>query len=490
MSSIQVSHLTFGYEGSYDLIFNNVSFSIDTNWKLGLIGRNGKGKTTFLKLLLGMLPYQGKISSGNKHFSYFPFSITQPERLTAELLATMVSDCEFWRLERDLSLLQVAEDCLSRSFSSLSQGERTKILLAALFQQEEAFLLIDEPTNHLDIAGRQILADYLRSKKSFILVSHDRTFLDRSVDHILAINQANIQVQKGNFSSWQQNKVWQDQFEQAEKERLQREIKKLAAATKRTAKWSDQVEKSKTGDGHVDRGYIGAKAAKLAATSKAIAKRQQQALHDKSALLKNTEQKETLRLEALHYSYGPLLEAKDLQLFYSKKPVTAPLSFQVTAGQRWALCGPNGCGKSTLLKLLAGEDIFYQGTYRLARQLVISYVPQDTSFLQGSLRQLAQRSQIEESQLYTILRKMGFSRSQFAANLADYSEGQKKKVLLAKSLCEKAHLYLWDEPLNYLDIISRIQLEELLQAYRPTLVFVEHDAAFCQAVATDRLDFV
>ncbi len=143
-----------------------------------------------------------------------------------------------------------------------------------------------------------------------------------------------------------------------------------------------------------------------------------------------------------------------------------------------------------MFKLLAGEDIFYQGTYRLARQLVISYVPQDTSFLQGSLRQLAQRSQIEESQLYTILRKMGFSRSQFAANLADYSEGQKKKVLLAKSLCEKAHLYLWDEPLNYLDIISRIQLEELLQAYRPTLIFVEHDAAFCQAVATDRLDFV
>lgn len=487
MSSIQVSHLTFGYEGSYDLIFDNVSFSIDTNWKLGLIGRNGKGKTTFLKLLLGAFPYQGKILSGDKRFSYFPFSVTQPERPTAEILTTIVPDCEFWQLERDLSLLQVAEDCLSRPFNSLSQGEQTKILLATLFQQEDTFLLIDEPTNHLDTFARQILANYLNSKKSFILVSHDRTFLDHSVDHILAINQANIQVQKGNFSSWQQNKVWQDQFEMAENRRLQKEIKKLAAATRRTSKWSEQVEKSKIGDGHIDRGYIGAKAAKLAATSKAITRRQQQAVQDKSALLKNVETKETLQLAPLHYPYGTLLEADNLQPFYGIKPVTTPLSFQVTAGQRWALCGPNGCGKSTLLKLLAGADISYQGTYRLARHLIISYVPQDASFLQGTLRQLAQMAQIDESQLHTILRKMGFSRSQFAKDLADYSEGQKKKVLLAKSLCEKAHLYLWDEPLNYIDVISRIQLEELLQACCPTLIFVEHDAAFCQAVATDYL---
>ena len=112
---------------------------------------------------------------------------------------------------------------------------------------------------------------------------------------------------------------------------------------------------------------------------------------------------------------------------------------------------------------------------------------QDTSTLSGSLWDLAERAGIDRSLFLTILRKLDFSRSQFEKDIADFSSGQKKKVLLARSLSERAHLFLWDEPMNFIDALSRVQIEELLTEYRPTMVFVEHDRRFCEAVATRTL---
>ena len=122
----------------------------------------------------------------------------------------------------ELSLLEVGEDVIHRPFETLSNGEQTKVLLAVLFLQDNHFLLIDEPTNHLDVNARKIVSEYLKSKKGFILVSHDRAFLDNCIDHILSINKTNIEVQKGNFSSWLYNKKLQDEYELAENEKLKR----------------------------------------------------------------------------------------------------------------------------------------------------------------------------------------------------------------------------------------------------------------------------
>lgn len=133
-----------------------------------------------------------------------------------------------------------------RPFDSLSNGEQTKVLLATLFIKENSFLLIDEPTNHLDMKARKLVSDYLKSKSGFILVSHDRSFLDNCVDHILSINKTNIEIQKGNFSSWWENKSRQDHFELAENEKLRKDIKRLSDSAKRTGNWSHEVEKTKT----------------------------------------------------------------------------------------------------------------------------------------------------------------------------------------------------------------------------------------------------
>ncbi|MHB8065193.1 MAG: ATP-binding cassette domain-containing protein, partial [Ruminiclostridium sp.] len=246
MSLISVTNLTFAYDGSYDNIFENVSFQIDTDWKLGFTGRNGRGKTTFLNLLLGKYEYRGKIST-NVNFDYFPFEVINKESNTIDIIDNICPDYLHWKVMRELSLLEVTEDVLYRAFDTLSNGEQTKVLLATLFLKENNFLLIDEPTNHLDMNARKIVSDYLSSKSGFILISHDRAFLDNCVDHILSINKTNIEIQKGDFSSWWENKEMQDNFELTENEKLRKDIKHLSAAAKRTSDWSDKIEKIKNG---------------------------------------------------------------------------------------------------------------------------------------------------------------------------------------------------------------------------------------------------
>jgi lincosamide and streptogramin A transport system ATP-binding/permease protein len=487
MSLINVTNLTFAYDGSFDNIFENVSFQLDTDWKLGFTGRNGRGKTTFLNLLLGKYDYSGKITA-HVSFEYFPFQVENKEYLTLDIIEDIIPDYQLWELMREFSLLKVSEDVLYRPFESLSNGEQTKVMLAALFLKENSFLLIDEPTNHLDMHARQLVSDYLNSKSGYILVSHDRAFLDNCVDHILSINKTNIEVQKGNFSDWWENKQRQDNYELTENEKLKKDIKRLSDAAKRTSNWSHAVEKTKNGTlnsgSKVDKGYIGHKAAKMMQRSKSIEQRQQSAIDEKSKLLKNIENQDSLKISQLAYHKNQLVELEKVSIYYGEKLVCSDINFKIEQGERIALAGKNGSGKSSILKLICGENIDHSGTFRKGSQLKISYVSQDTSHLKGNLTDFARDNGIDESLFKSILRKLDFSRVQFEKDISAFSGGQKKKVLIAKSLCEKAHLHIWDEPLNFIDVISRMQIEELLLEHSPTILFVEHDREFCNNIAT------
>lgn len=448
MSLINISNLTFAYDGNADNIFENVSFQIDTDWKLGFTGRNGRGKTTFLNLLLGKYEYKGSISGG-VIFEYFPFEIKDKTLKTIEIIDSLNYDYQMWELEREMSLLDISEDVLYREFNTLSNGEQTKILLAVLFLKEDRFLLIDEPTNHLDIEGREIVAEYLKSKKGFILVSHDRRFLDNCINHILSINKANIEIQKGNFSSWQVNKEMQDNSEIAKNYKLKKDIKRLEQAAKRTSEWSDKKEKKKSKKSYggrapamIDKGFVGAKAAKMMKRSKNLEARQNSALEEKTKLLKNIELSESLKIKPEEYHSNRMVTLDKVSIFYGEKEVCKDVSFTIEKGDRIALRGKNGSGKSTILKLILGEDLKYTGNIYRGSRMKISYVSQETSFLKGKLSDFAKNSGIDESLFRAILRKMDFSREQFDKDLSSYSGGQKKKVLIAKSLCERAHLYV------------------------------------------------
>lgn len=481
MSMIQVEHLSFSYDSQQEMLFDDVSFSMDTDWKLGLVGRNGRGKTTFLSLLMKKYPYQGKIHS-SVSFDYFPFVIEDKEQWTIDVVRSIYPLVEDWQIQRELSYLQVEDDVLWRVFSTLSQGEQTKVLLAILFLKPGNFLLIDEPTNHLDAKARVVLMNYLQRKKGFILVSHDRKVLDGCVDHILAINRHTIEVQSGNYSSWFARFETQQEKEMQEDKRLRKDIRRLKSSAFRTSMWSDKVEASKIGA--ADKGFVGHKSAKMMKRSKNIAKRQQAAIEQKEDLLKNVEEMENLQMKPLPHPASVLVSFDEVCPLYDGRIVGKPQSFQIEKEQRVFLDGKNGCGKSSLLKLLVDLKRSHNGKIDCASNLIVSYVSQDTSFLQGTLAQYAKQYGIDETLYKTLLRKMGFERWLFDQEIQSYSDGQKKKVMLARSLCEQAHLYIWDEPLNFIDIYTRMQIEKMILSSQATMLIVEHDIAFRENVAT------
>ena len=262
----------------------------------------------------------------------------------------------------------------------------------------------------------------------------------------------------------------------------------MQQSAKRTSVWSDKVEASKFGVQSsglkADRGYVGHKAAKMMKRSKTIEARQQQAIEQKSSLLKNVERAENLKLFPLRYHTDTLVTFSEVAPVYADKLACAPVSFTVQQGERIVLEGKNGSGKSSLLKLLVGELSEHVGTVKIGSGLLISYVPQDTSHLSGGLSDFVKMHCLDESLFKAILHKMDFMQIQFAKDMKEFSSGQKKKVLLAKSLCEQAHLYVWDEPLNYIDTYSRIQIENLIKTFLPTMIFVEHDRTFRDTIAT------
>lgn len=491
MSQIHISNLTFSYHGSYDAIFKHVSFCINTNWKLGFIGRNGKGKTTFFHLLMGKYDYIGHISS-NVAFEYFPYDVKDKTQWTIEVISQIYPDYVHWQLIKELTLLEADDSILYRPFQTLSDGEQTKVLLAILFLKENSFLLIDEPTNHLDAHGRQIICKYLNQKSGFILISHDRAFVDGCVNHILSINNTNIEIQKGNFSSWLANKERQDRYELAENKKLMKEISRLSEAAKQTDAWSFQAEQTKYGTKNSglrpDKGYIGHKAAKMMQRSKSIQYRRQEAIEEKSKLLKNIDQTEHLKLSQPAYHFHHLASFRNVSICYESNIVCKDITFTIEQGDRIALNGKNGCGKSSILKLVCGYTIPYYGEFHKGSNLIISYVSQNTDTLYGTLSDYATENEIEESLFKAILRKLDVSREQFDKEIQYFSGGQKKKVLIAKSLCQPSHLLVWDEPLNYIDVISRIQLEQLLLEYQPTMLFTEHDQTFREHIATKTIE--
>ena len=159
------------------------------------------------------------------------------------------------------------------------------------------------------------------------------------------------------------------------------------------------------------------------------------------------------------------------------------------------LRGRNGCGKSSFIKAILAhlndvylENAIEDGVLNVGSNLKVSYVSQDTSFLKGNIKDYCRSKNLDESRFCAILRQLDFERVQFVKDIKDYSEGQKKKVLIASSLMEEADIYIWDEPLNYLDVFSRIQIEKLILEYKPTMIFVEHDLYFQQKIATRIID--
>lgn len=521
MSVIQINHLSFTYDGGLMPVFTDLTLRLDSAWRLGLVGRNGRGKTTLMRLLKGELQGTGQIISA-VDFDLFPFHLDLSRDAQSALIDSL-APYTTWEAEmanclaagtpealnqygdiqarymaengyairsllaKEAALLGLEPEALGRPLSSFSPGERVRLMMAALFLRKNRFLLIDEPTNHLDMAGRERMAQYLSGKSGFLVASHDRSFLDIACNHILALEKEGARVVNGNYSTYRENKQRQDDYERAENERIHKDLRRLRASARETANWSDKIEATKIGQGVSDRGFVGAQSARMMKRSLAIQGRIERQAQEQESLLKNLEYTAPITLPVLQHKSQVLLRLEKAGFSYEKRPLFENLDLVVKPGDRLAITGPNGAGKTTLLKVLKGDLTPTAGSAWRPQRLVISWLPQTSQHLTGTPREIAARRGLDLTRLLTMLRKFDLPREHFDQDSAGFSLGQKKKLLLAMSLSQPAHLYLWDEPLNDIDPESREQIEDMLLSTEAALVFIEHERAFVEKVASQIL---
>lgn len=525
MPSITLRNVSFHYESPYNDVFTGLDLLIDTRWRTALVGRNGQGKSTLLGLIEGALtPGLGEIGVPVKTLR-FPAPVARgltvseavtdafgPYRQMVQEMEALLAvgdepaiarysaqHEEYLALggyEVDASIAAEFERIglntaiLDRPFETLSGGEQTRALIVSLFADATRFPLIDEPTNHLDMQGREDLADYLAGKEGFLLVSHDRAFLDRTCDHVVSINKSDVRVNRGNYSRWQQHMAEEHEHEARTRENLEREIRDLRQAASQRRAGAHQRESDKYGAANAgmrDTGFIGRRAAKQMKRALAVERRIDAQLDEKASLLKNAEKSRTLSVKTAG-GPGRLLSVQNVAAQAGRKRLFNNVSLQLTPGDRIAITGPNGCGKSTLLDIIAGEREPDAGIVRAGPGVTISRALQIPLWQAGSLRAHLKAAEFDETRFRQLLGTFGVEGDLFDRDLETFSQGQLKKVDLVRSLMVEAEVFIWDEPLNYIDLMSREQIEAALLADSATMVFVEHDRHFIESVATDILD--
>ncbi|MCY4454560.1 MAG: ABC-F family ATP-binding cassette domain-containing protein [Immundisolibacterales bacterium] len=524
MSTIVCRGLSFGYDGSEKNVFTDLDLVIDTGRRSALVGRNGRGKTTLLRLIHGELtPDRGGIERAvvTRRFPCMPSSSAVSafeaardaagafRQWEAEMdrlldigdedslerygaLQTRFQDAGGYGIDadiaRELAALDVGAAVWQRPFRDLSGGERTRCLLAGLFARDEGFVLIDEPTNHLDRAGRAHLAAYLRSRPGFLLVSHDRAFLDACIDQVIALNRDTVETERTRFTVWREHfrqRLAAQEFRNAE---LRKEVARLGASARDRRAWAMKRESDKTA--HANKGAIGARAARQMKRALVTERRAERSVEARRATLVDTEKAYPLKIgcpDARHSR--ALVTATDL-VVHRGGPLFEPVSFRVYPGDRLAIVGPNGCGKTSLADLIAGEALAFEGSLFRPAFVTVAHARQQPRWTRGSLRERLAGDGIDETRLRSDMASLGVSESVLEQPIESMSFGQQNKLEIARSIATPADLLIWDEPLNFIDVDARELIEDAVLRNTPTLVFVEHDAAFIDRVSTSRVELI
>lgn len=528
MAQIEIRDVTFYYDDFYHPVFENMNASLNTDWKMALVGRNGRGKTTLLKLLEGSL----EVSSGEIKragtVSYFPYSYDAEYTKTIDVIKECIgglrtleiqmaqfemdisegdnekyfellnrySELDGYEVEsriyRELALMRLSAELLERDFSTLSGGEQTCMLIIALFLRQDNFVLLDEPTNHLDKEKKEHLKQYLTRKKGYIIASHDTFFLDAVSDHIFAINKSDISIEQGNYSSWRRNMEWKEQFELRTKQRLKQEIKQLERQSKATRKWSDIGNEQK---------YAFAGNARTNGTRAYMrqAKSAEQQIRDnlekKKVLLQNLEEEKRLSIYQEILESECLIAMENVSYRYEEESpfIFENVTLRVYPGDKIWLRGHNGAGKTTLLKLLSGK---LQGAdIRYREGVSIAYITQEPGWSCGDVKNHLRESLAEGNDFETAYMKFKELCNLFdlpedfeERPLETLSSGERKKVDIARVLAGNHQVLFLDEPLNYMDVYFKAQLETALSEKELTLIFVEHNEEFGKRIANKVLE--
>jgi lincosamide and streptogramin A transport system ATP-binding/permease protein len=518
MHTISLSGVSFQYEHSPDPVFTNCSISINTSWRTGIVGRNGRGKSTLLQLIHGSLPPVKGIVQRPVRTGMFPAPVQNGYGITFDAIKQSIAPFQQWEREmetllrqgdersldryhhlfehyvsrngfsidaeiaRECAALGLDEETLQRPWSTLSGGEQTRSMIAVLFLQKESIPLLDEPTNHLDLNGRAALAAYLARKNGFIVVSHDRTFLDDCCDHIVAINKNDLRVFQGNFSLWKQQMALEEATEAARDTALHKEIAALETAARQRRTWSLAAEREK--HKAADSGFVSHKAAKVMKRALAAERRIEMHLLEKRSLLLNRETVRPLILHTEHDAPEVVVSLESVTVSFGDTAVLKEFSMTLRRGERVAVIGPNGAGKTTLLNVIRKIQPVTNGIVHVPAAVHVMHAFQTPVWNSGSLRSHLRRERIDETLFRTAMGTFNIQGDIFERPLESFSEGERKKVELCRSCIFPHHLLVWDEPVNYIDIESKEQIESAIRAAQPTMLFVEHDKTFIDTVAT------
>ncbi len=509
MIDISVSSLVKSFEIGKNIL-DGLSFSVNSGERVGILGRNGCGKTTLFRILVGEIGYdEGEVMiAPSKRLGLISQIPVYPADWTTEdvlrdahkrlyalsakidaLAAQMEHDDspallgEYDRLSEDFRRLggynmdtdrnrvanglDIPAAMRAQLFSSLSGGEKTRVNLARLILEDTDILLLDEPTNHLDLHATEWLEDYLLHFKGTVLViSHDRWFLDKVVQRSIEINEGRAELYSGNYSFYVEER--QRRFEEKLKkyERDQAKIEQLTRAAEQMHLWA----------------FMGAD--KLHKRAFSMEKR----IEKLSQSERPAEQKKlNVKFKQREFEGDEVLVAEDVSKSFGERTLFSAIDLLVRGGERVALIGDNGTGKSTLVKLIMGEETPDTGYLYRGPAVRTAYLPQIVSFSDESrsaLDTMLYDCRCQPQEARDRLAAFGFRGESVFTPVGTLSGGEKSRLRLCMLMGADINFLILDEPTNHLDIASREWMEDALSDYEQTLLFVSHDRYFIEKFAT------
>ena len=489
-----------------NIIFSNISFSVPDNARIGLVGPNGAGKTTLLKIMTGQQePTSGQftINKGLKvgyiaqengldedktiwdeMLTVFNDLIEKNKKITKmqEQIADHPEDEDLLKrydqlaydfeqeggftyqaeIKSILNGFNFKENTWNKVIGTLSGGEKTRLAFVKLLLQKPPVLLLDEPTNYLDLDTLDWLEAFLKNYQGAIItVSHDQYFLDHLANQIFELNFGKLTTFKGNYSQYVKERELMDSQQEAAYEKQQEKIKK-------------------------EEEFIQKNLVRASTTKRAQSRRK---VLDKMERIKPPKHKQKVRINftSERPSGKEVLIAKDLTIGYPDKVMVSDIDFQVNKNDRVAIIGPNGIGKSTLLKTIMKKLEPKGGSIKYGASLDIGYYDQELQSLDPSKTVLDtiwdRHKTMPEKDVRSILASFLFTAEDIDKTVGQLSGGQKARLTLTVLSLEKDNFLLMDEPTNHLDIEAKEVLEEALDNYDGTLLFVSHDRYFINELA-------
>ncbi|EKN65504.1 ExpZ [Neobacillus bataviensis LMG 21833] len=483
-----------GVEKSFHLqkVLDNIQFEIKNGERIGLVGLNGTGKTTLANLLIGkLIPDKGVIEKPNDlKIGYLTQSIDYEVNDFHESLAGAV-DNDLFQHASQLGLRKLY-DWKDTRLSHLSGGEKLKLALSMVWASKPDVLILDEPTNHLDFTGIDwLIAELTKFHGPVMIISHDRHFLDQTVNRIFEIENGKIHLYNGNYSDYRKVKQLQLENQRHQYNVQQRQIELVEGQMEQLKTWSEKAHRSSTKQ-EGTKEYHRVKAKKRDNQVKSKMKRLENELEKQRKEKPLDEAK--IRFEFDHHGKRGkrIIEAKMLTKVFDDRILFHDSHFYINQGECIGLLGENGCGKTTLIKMILGMEASSKGELWKSESSKIAYLSQDVADLpvdQSTLEALGYTDRENILKARTLLANLGLKEDHIIKPIGMLSLGQRTRVKLVDILMKEYDVLILDEPTNHLDLPSREQLEKTLSEFTGTIITVSHDFYFLNKLCVQLLVF-